>query len=110
MPKNLLRPIVEIVVASFAIADGRLSVAVVRRDAAPFATGQRRDVRVRGRAPQSIHRQLELGVEVPGIGRVNAILEPRLLVEDLVHFLGRHFFAELHVDGVVLLEIGRAHV
>ena len=37
MPKNLLRPIVEIVVASFAIADGRLSVAVVRRDAAPFA-------------------------------------------------------------------------
>ena len=33
MPKNLLRPIVEIVVASFAIADGRLSVAVVRRDA-----------------------------------------------------------------------------
>jgi hypothetical protein len=44
------------------------------------------------------------GVEVPGVGGVDAVLELRLLVHDLVHLFGRQVFTELRVDGVVAVE------
>ena len=75
-----------------------------QRDAAPLAARQRRDVGVRRRQPQRVHREIETRVEVPRVGGVDAILQLRLLVEDLVHLLGRQVLAELRVDGVVAIE------
>ena len=45
------------------------------RDPALFAAGEGRDVRVAGRGAQRIHRLLELGVEVPGVGGVDLLLQ-----------------------------------
>ena len=59
------------------------------RHAAALAAGQRLHVRVAGREPQRVHRDLERGVEVPGVGGVDPLLEPRELVGGLVGVVGR---------------------
>ena len=83
---------------------GRLQQQPAQRDAAALAARQRLRPGVRRRQPERVHRHLEPRVEVPGVGRVDAVLEPGLLVEHLLHRLGRHLLAELHVDGVVAVE------
>ena len=69
---------------------GRLQQQPAQRDAAPLAARQRRDVGVGRRQAQRVHRVLELGVEIPGAGGFDGVLDLRLLLEDLVHLLGRH--------------------
>ena len=83
---------------------GRQQQQAAQRDAAAFAARQRRDVGISRRAAQRVHREVEARIEVPRVGRVDAVLQLRLLVEHLVHLLGRHLLAELHVDGVVAFE------
>ena len=83
---------------------GRLEQQAAQRDAAAFAARQRRDVGVGRRAAQRVHRQLELRVDVPGVDRVDPVLEAALLLEHLVHLLGRQVLAELHVQLVVAIE------
>ena len=80
---------------------GRLQQQAAQRDAAALAARQRRDVGIGGRQPQRVHRQLEPRVEIPGVGRVDLVLNSRLLVEDLVHLVGRQVLAELRVHLVV---------
>ena len=77
-----------------------------QRDAAPFAARQFRDIGIWRRQPQRVHREIEPRVEIPRVGRVDAVLQLRLLVEDLVHLFGRQVFAELGVDRVVTIEDG----
>jgi hypothetical protein len=45
------------------------------RDAAALAAGERPTVRVARRAAQRVHRVLEHAVEVPGVGRVDLVLQ-----------------------------------
>ena len=52
------------------------------RDAALLAAGQRRDVGVVGRAAQRVHRDVDVALEVPGVGRVDLVLEGALLGAD----------------------------
>ena len=46
--------------------------------------GQLRDVGVVGRAAQGVHRDVDVALEVPGIGRGDLVLEGRLLGADLL--------------------------
>ena len=53
-------------------------------DAALLPAGQLRDVGVVGRAAQGVHRDVDVALEVPGIGRGDLVLEGRLLGTDLL--------------------------
>ena len=83
---------------------GRLEQQPAQGDAAALATGQRRHLSIGRRTAQRIHRELELRVDVPRVDRVDAILQPALLLEELVHRLGGHLFPELHIELVVAIE------
>ena len=52
------------------------------RDAALLAAGQGRDVGVVGRAAQGVHRDVDVALEVPGVGRGDPVLEGGLLGAD----------------------------
>ena len=80
---------------------GRLQQQPAQRDAAALAARERRDVSVGRRQPQRVHRELEARIEIPGVGGVDLVLNLRLLVEHLVHLVGRQVLAELRVDLVV---------
>ena len=84
----------------------RLEQEPAERDPPPLAARQRRDIGVRRRQPQRVHGELEPRVEVPGIGGVDLVLDARLLVQDLLHFVGRQIFAELRIDVVVARQQG----
>ena len=45
------------------------------RDATLLATGQGRDIGVVGRAAQGVHRDVDVALEVPGVGRGDPVLE-----------------------------------
>ena len=82
----------------------RLQQQPAQRHAAPLAAGERRDVGIGRRTAQRVHRQLELRVDLPGVDRVDLVLQAALLLEHLVHLLGRQVLAELHVQLVVAIE------
>jgi len=48
--------------------------------------------------PQCVHRELDGAVEIPAFAGVDPILQSRLLVEQLLHLLGRDRLAELRAD------------
>ena len=75
-----------------------------QRDTAPLAAGEGRDIRVRRRQAQRVHRELDARVEVPALRRFDLVLNLALLLEDLVHLLGRQILAELGVDLVVAVQ------
>ena len=52
------------------------------RHAALLAAGQGRDVGVVGRAAQGVHRDVDVALQVPGVGRVDLVLERALLRAD----------------------------
>ena len=54
------------------------------RDAAPLATTQRRHVLVVGRTAERVHRDLDVALDVPGIGRVDLVLQRPLLLPERV--------------------------
>ena len=85
---------------------GLLEQELAQRDAAALAAGERRHVGVRRRQAQGVHGDLEVAVEVPGVGGVDLVLHPRLLGQQLVHLVVGHGFAELGVDLIELVEQG----
>jgi len=72
--------------------------------AAPLATGELGHVRVRRRQPQRVHGDLERPVELPQVLRVDLVLQLALLLEELVHLVGRQVLAEAHGDVVEAIE------
>ena len=74
---------------------GRLEQQLAQRDPAALTTGEQGDVGVRRRAAQRVHRQLELGVDVPRVGVVELLLELAHLVHQLVGVVGRHLLGDL---------------
>ena len=83
---------------------GRLQQEPAQRHPPLLAAAQRRDVGIGRRQAQGVHRQLDAAVEIPGVGRVDLVLHPSLLLEHLVHLVGRKVFAELRVDLVEPLQ------
>ena len=81
---------------------GVLEEQPAERDAALLAAGQRRDVGVVGRAAQRVHRDVDVALEVPGVGRVDPVLERRLLGADRLVVGVR--LGPLGHDRVVLLD------
>ncbi len=63
---------------------GRAQEQAAERDPPALATGKARDVGVRRRQAQRVHRVFELGVEVPRVGRVDLGLEVAELLGDLL--------------------------
>ena len=79
----------------------RLEQQPAERNPAPFAARQLGDVSVRRRQPQRIHREFQPRIEVPPVRRFDSVLDLALLLQDLVHLLGRQLLAELRIDLVV---------
>ena len=67
---------------------GRGQQQPAERDAAALAAGELGHVGVGGREAQRVHRGVELGVEVPGVDRVDLLLDARELVGVLVGVVG----------------------
>ena len=61
---------------------GVLEQQPAQRDASLLAAGQRRDVGVVGRAAQRVHRDLDVALQVPGVGGVDLVLQRGLLGAD----------------------------
>ena len=83
---------------------GVLEQQPAERDAALLAAGQRGDVGVVGRAAQRVHRDVDVALEVPGVGRVDPVLERGLLGADGLVVGVR--IGPLGHDGVVLVDAG----
>ena len=56
-----------------------------KRHAPPLAARERLHRHVAGRQAQGVHRDFELPVELPGVRRVDRVLQPGLLGEQLLH-------------------------
>ena len=68
---------------------GLLQQHAAERDAAPLAAGELVDVGVGRRQPKRVHGDLQRAIEIPAVGRLDRVLELALLLEQLVHRLGR---------------------
>ena len=75
---------------------------LAQRHAALLTTGQVGDGLVGRRAAQRVHRLLELGVDVPGVGGVQLLLQLAHLLHQLVGVVGGHQLGDL----VVPVELG----
>ncbi len=97
---------------------GLVEQQLAQRDAAALAARQLGDVGVVRRAAQRVHRQVDLGVEVPQVLRVDLVLQLRHLVGgfvgviggDLVvaveqRLLGRDALHHVLADGLALVEM-----
>ena len=90
---------------------GLLKQQPAQRDAAALAARELGDVGVARRAAQRVHRDLDLGVQIPGVGRVDLFLKLALLRDQRVHFVVAHGLGEFRADLLELVEqvLGRAH-
>ena len=70
-----------------------------QRDPAALTTGEHADVGVAGRAAQRVHGLVDLGVEIPGVGVVELLLQLAHLGEQLVGVLGLHLGEDLRCSG-----------
>ena len=61
---------------------GMLEQQPAQRDPPLLAAGERRDVRVVGRAAKGVHRDVDVPLQVPCADRVDPVLERRLLGTD----------------------------
>ncbi|CQD24447.1 hypothetical protein BN970_06452 [Mycolicibacterium conceptionense] len=75
---------------------------LAQRDAAALTTGEVGDRLVGRRAAQRVHGLLELGVDVPGVGGVQLLLQLAHLFHELVGVVGGHQLGDL----VVAVELG----
>ncbi len=75
------------------------------RDAAALAAGERGDVRVGGREPQRLHRELDVVVEVPEVRGVDLVLEAAHLGVELVELGVVRHLAQEAADLVVAVEL-----
>src|SRR5437867_12075462 len=83
---------------------GGLEKQPAQRDTAPFAARELRHICIRWGQTQRVHRELEARIEIPGVRGIDLVLNPRLLVHDLLHVVWRQIFAELRVQIVVARE------
>ncbi len=77
---------------------GLLQQEPAQRDAAPLAAGELRDLGVARRQAQRVHRDLDGAIELPGVDGVDLVLQPRLLLEQLLHLVVVERLAELGAD------------
>ena len=77
---------------------------LAERDAPPLAARDLRDVGVGRRQAQGVHRDLELPVELPGVGRLDRVLHPLVLGHELVALGLRELLGQLFVQLVEPLE------
>ena len=70
---------------------------LAQRDPAPLAAREDRDRGVAGRAAQRVHGLVDLGVQVPGAGVVEVLLEGAHLLHQRVGVVGRHQLGDLVV-------------
>ena len=82
---------------------GLLQQQLAQRHAASLAAGQLGDVGVGRRQAQRVHGDLQLAIEVPGVGGVDLVLHVGLLFQQLRHLVVGHLLAELGGD---LVEAG----
>ncbi len=66
----------------------------------PFPSGQGRHVRISRRKAEGVHGHLQLPVQVPGVGGLNAVLEVSLLLHEGVHLLVGAHLGEGHAHGL----------
>ena len=83
---------------------GPLEEDLAERDAALLAAGDLRDVGVGRRQPQRVHRDLELPVELPGVGGLDRVLDPLVLGHELVALGLRELLGQLLVELLEALE------
>ena len=72
-------------------------------DAAALTAGKVGDRRVGRRAAQRLHGLLDLGVDLPGVGGVERLLEDAHLLHELVGVVGRHFLGD-GLEALLFLE------
>ena len=77
---------------------------LAQRDAALFAARDLRDVRVRRRQAQGVHRDLELPVELPGVRGLDRVLDALVLGHDLLALGLRELLGQLLVELLEALE------
>jgi len=75
-----------------------------QRHAPLFTAGKDRDLRIAGREPQGIHRDLQGAIQLPAIHRVDRILQLGLFAEELFHFCIPDVLAEAGGDLVEPIE------
>ena len=75
-----------------------------KRDTAALASGEQVDFRIGRRAPERVHRDLELRLDLPPIGGLDLFLELALTLEERVHLCRGHLLGKSLVDFLVLFE------
>ncbi len=78
---------------------------LAQRDPSPLPTGKGGDRRIGRRTPQSVHRLLELGVELPRVVVVEDLLELTHLLHQLVGVVGGHQLGDRVVAVELLLDL-----
>ena len=73
-------------------------------DSPALSAGQGAHVRVWRREAKGIHRDLDPPVQVPGVGRVDPVLEAGLLCDECLHLVIRHRLGEFDAHLLELLE------
>ncbi len=76
-----------------------------------FTAGEPGHIRIPRRQPQGIHGHFDRVVQLPGVGGLDPVLDPRLLVHDLGHLRVRKGVPQLHGQLLETIEEGpdRSH-
>lgn len=69
----------------------------------PFATGEHTDRGIWRRTPQRVHRLLQLGIDIPGVGGVDLLLELTHLIHERVKIGVR--VCHLHANRVIAVDL-----
>ena len=85
---------------------GPLQEQAAEGDTAALAAGKGAHVGVGRRAAQRVHGDLHLVVQLPGIHRLDAILHPTLLLQELLHLIGFQGRGETRADFLEAVEQG----
>jgi len=66
---------------------------------------------IAGGTAQGVHGDLELPLQLPGVDRVDPVLQVPLALEELLHLVRLHRLGEAFADGVELVEerLGPGH-
>ncbi len=83
---------------------GLLEKQAAESHAALLASRENLDLRVAGRAPKGIHGELQAGIEIPRIYRVEALLDLSLPLEEGAHLVLAERARKLLVDALELAE------
>ena len=85
---------------------GRLEQQPAKPDPPALTARELRHVGIRRRQAQRIHRQRQAGVEIPGIGGFDPVLDARVLLEYLLHLVRGQVLTKLDVQLVITRQQG----